>query len=252
MAVKRSLFWRYLWNFVARRRKRWRSAGRRFSSSIKRLCDKFSLIKRSLAFSTCSIRVFKIRTTLFATSLCRTTVIKAPTVRFCNLAIFFHRDAFFFSSFTYVSPSLFMVGRFLSAMFYALAIPSHKRLFIYLYCPFTRHCSRPLFKRRFNLLISPFVGRPAGPYSLFKRPWNLSIALFIRRRLGPYSLFKRSWNLLTALFIRRRLGPYSLFKRPWNLLIALFKCRRLGPHSLFKRPRTLMRVSIDYVIVQLQ
>ena len=27
MAVERSLFWRYLWNFVARCRKRWRSAG---------------------------------------------------------------------------------------------------------------------------------------------------------------------------------------------------------------------------------
>ena len=169
---------------------------------------------------------------------------------FCNLAIFIHRDAFFFSSFTYVSSSLFIVGRFLSAMFRALAIPSHKRLFISLYCPFTRHCSRPLFKRRFNVLISPFV----CPYSQFKRPWNLLIALFIRRRAGPYSLFKRPWNLFLihtstaqsvlsvqtslkridclihtpvrtlysnvpetySLFIRRRLSPYSLFKRPWT------------------------------------
>ena len=52
----------------------------------------------------------------------RPTVTRATSERFCNLTIFFHCDAFFSSHFMHLSPSLFTVGRFLSAKFRALAL----------------------------------------------------------------------------------------------------------------------------------
>ena len=204
---------------------------------------------------------------MLATSLCRTTVTKAPPVRFCNLAIFLHRDAFFFSSFTFVSPFLFMFGRFLLAMFYALAIPSHKRLFIYLYCPFTSHCSHPLFKRRFNVLISLFVRRACRSVLSIQTSLKI-IDCLIRTSTGrPVLSIQTSLKLIDCLIqtsTARSVLSIQTFLKIIDCLIQTSTTRSvlfiqtsldLDASIDWLRHRSFsieMQKSIDYVIVLLK